>query len=77
MQIHFFWLKSPYLKFLDLFPFFFIFVLFLALQISYNQGFLSYQVLPKEDVETLELCRAMCKRGIYPPLMVRFDSCEG
>lgn len=35
------------------------------------------QVLPKEDIETLEQCRAMSKRGEWPPLSVVFDSCEG
>ncbi|XP_030512057.2 probable Histone-lysine N-methyltransferase ATXR5 [Rhodamnia argentea] len=35
------------------------------------------QVLPKEDIETLEHCRAMSKRGEWPPLLVVFDSCEG
>ncbi|PIA47765.1 hypothetical protein AQUCO_01400396v1 [Aquilegia coerulea] len=35
------------------------------------------QVLPKEDIETLEECRAMCKRGEWPPLVVVHDSLEG
>ncbi|XP_024017767.1 probable Histone-lysine N-methyltransferase ATXR5 isoform X2 [Morus notabilis] len=35
------------------------------------------QVLSKEDAETLEQCRAMCRRGECPPLIVVFDSCEG
>ncbi|XP_068309873.1 probable Histone-lysine N-methyltransferase ATXR5 [Pyrus communis] len=35
------------------------------------------QILSKEDTETLELCRAMCKRGECPPLTVAFDSREG
>ncbi|KAL3524627.1 hypothetical protein ACH5RR_012999 [Cinchona calisaya] len=35
------------------------------------------QVLSKEDVETLEYCKAMEKSGLCPPLMVVFDSCEG
>ncbi|KAI5676400.1 hypothetical protein M9H77_07350 [Catharanthus roseus] len=35
------------------------------------------QVLSKEDIETLESCRAMYKRGEYPPLMVVYDSFEG
>ncbi|XVF61107.1 hypothetical protein PTKIN_Ptkin08bG0102400 [Pterospermum kingtungense] len=35
------------------------------------------QVLSKEDMETLELCRAMSRRGECPPLTVVFDSCEG
>ncbi|XP_028798116.1 probable Histone-lysine N-methyltransferase ATXR5 isoform X1 [Neltuma alba] len=35
------------------------------------------QVLSREDIETLELCRAMCRRGECPPLMVVYDSREG
>ncbi|KAK9950066.1 hypothetical protein M0R45_005572 [Rubus argutus] len=35
------------------------------------------QILSKEDTETLEHCRAMCKRGECPPLTVVFDACEG
>ncbi|OWM79656.1 hypothetical protein CDL15_Pgr023068 [Punica granatum] len=35
------------------------------------------QVLPKEDVETLNLCKSMMKRGECPPLMVIFDPREG
>ncbi|WOL15544.1 putative Histone-lysine N-methyltransferase ATXR5 isoform X2 [Canna indica] len=35
------------------------------------------QVLPKEDKETLELCRTMYKRGECPPLLVVFDPLEG
>ncbi|KAM7274765.1 hypothetical protein ACFE04_016631 [Oxalis oulophora] len=35
------------------------------------------QVLCREDTETLELCKAMYKRGECPPLVVVFDSCEG
>ncbi|KAM1052437.1 hypothetical protein ACFX13_000025 [Malus domestica] len=35
------------------------------------------QILSKEDTETLELCRTMCKRGECPPLKVAFDSHEG
>ncbi|XP_065875746.1 probable Histone-lysine N-methyltransferase ATXR5 [Euphorbia lathyris] len=35
------------------------------------------QVLSKEDIETLEKCKAMCIRGECPPLVVIFDSCEG
>ncbi|XP_066315919.1 probable Histone-lysine N-methyltransferase ATXR5 isoform X1 [Miscanthus floridulus] len=35
------------------------------------------QVLPKEDKETIELCRTMQKRGECPPLLVVFDSLEG
>nr|CAB3475547.1 unnamed protein product [Digitaria exilis] len=35
------------------------------------------QVLPKEDKETIELCRTMQQRGECPPLLVVFDSREG
>ncbi|KAK8454526.1 hypothetical protein SEVIR_5G470800v4 [Setaria viridis] len=35
------------------------------------------QVLPKEDKETIELCRTMQQRGECPPLLVVFDSHEG
>lgn len=35
------------------------------------------QVLSKEDLETLELCRAMYRRGECPPLVVVFDPLEG
>ncbi|KAG2594407.1 probable Histone-lysine N-methyltransferase ATXR5 [Panicum virgatum] len=35
------------------------------------------QILPKEDKETIELCRTMQQRGECPPLLVVFDSCEG
>ncbi|XP_051127443.1 probable Histone-lysine N-methyltransferase ATXR5 [Andrographis paniculata] len=35
------------------------------------------QVLSREDIETLEHCKAMHRRGEYPPLIVTFDSCEG
>ncbi|CAG7911628.1 unnamed protein product [Brassica rapa] len=35
------------------------------------------QVLAKEDLETLELCRAMYRRGECPPLVVVFDPLEG
>ncbi|XP_073114712.1 probable Histone-lysine N-methyltransferase ATXR5 isoform X2 [Elaeis guineensis] len=47
---------------------------------SANQAILEkggMQVLPKEDKETLELCRAMCKKGECPPLIVVYDSLEG
>ncbi|KAH8507556.1 hypothetical protein Peur_012656 [Populus x canadensis] len=46
-----------------------------ANQAKFEQG--GMQVLSKEDIETLEQCRAMCKRGECPPLLVVFDSCEG
>ncbi|PIN20600.1 Histone-lysine N-methyltransferase [Handroanthus impetiginosus] len=47
----------------------------LANQAIFENG--GMQVLSKEDTETLELCRAMYRRGEYPPLIVTFDLCEG
>ncbi|XP_073018470.1 probable Histone-lysine N-methyltransferase ATXR5 [Primulina eburnea] len=47
----------------------------LANQAIFEDG--GMQVLAKEDIETLELCRAMYSRGECPPLIVTFDSCEG
>ncbi|XP_072951665.1 probable Histone-lysine N-methyltransferase ATXR5 [Typha angustifolia] len=47
---------------------------------SSNRAYLEkggMQVLPREDKETLELCRTMYKRGECPPLLVVFDSHEG
>ncbi|XP_062217239.1 histone-lysine N-methyltransferase ATXR6-like [Phragmites australis] len=35
------------------------------------------QVLPKEDVETLNLCKRMMERGEWPPLLVVHDPIEG
>ncbi|CDP05029.1 unnamed protein product [Coffea canephora] len=35
------------------------------------------QVISKEDSQTLNLCKAMMRRGEWPPLMVVFDSLEG
>ncbi|CAD5175294.1 unnamed protein product, partial [Musa acuminata subsp. malaccensis] len=35
------------------------------------------QVLSKEDVETLNLCKRMMERGEWPPLMVVHDPLEG
>lgn len=35
------------------------------------------QVLPKEDIETLEQCRAMHRVGGYPPLVVVEDQFQG
>ncbi|KAF0935039.1 hypothetical protein E2562_029548 [Oryza meyeriana var. granulata] len=35
------------------------------------------QVLPKEDVETLNLCKKMMDRGEWPPLLVVYDAVEG
>ncbi|KAF9681752.1 hypothetical protein SADUNF_Sadunf05G0035500 [Salix dunnii] len=46
-----------------------------ANQAKFEQG--GMQVLSKEDIATLHQCRAMCKRGECPPLLVVFDSCEG
>ncbi|KAL5703630.1 putative Histone-lysine N-methyltransferase atxr5 [Ranunculus cassubicifolius] len=47
---------------------------------SANQASLEHggmQGLSKEDKETLEQCRAMWKRGEWPPLVVVFDTREG
>lgn len=44
-------------------------------QAKFEEG--GMQVLSKEDTETLEQCRAMCKRGECHPLVVVYDSCEG
>ncbi|KAI4317120.1 hypothetical protein L6164_025024 [Bauhinia variegata] len=46
-----------------------------ANQAEFENG--GMQVLPREDKETLEYCKAMCRRGECPPLLVVFDSCEG
>ncbi|KAL4351412.1 hypothetical protein GQ457_06G043160 [Hibiscus cannabinus] len=46
-----------------------------ANQAKFENG--GMQVLSKEDMETLELCRAMSRRGECPPFIVVFDSCEG
>ncbi|OMO98292.1 hypothetical protein COLO4_14015 [Corchorus olitorius] len=46
-----------------------------ANQAKFENG--GMQVLSKEDMETLELCKAMSRRGECPPLVVVFDSCEG
>ncbi|KAH9724236.1 Histone-lysine N-methyltransferase ATXR6 [Citrus sinensis] len=35
------------------------------------------QVLSKEDIETLNLCKRMMNRGEWPPLMVEYDPKEG
>ncbi|BAS76724.1 Os02g0122700 [Oryza sativa Japonica Group] len=35
------------------------------------------KVLPKEDVETLNLCKRMMARGEWPPLLVVYDPVEG
>ncbi|KAK1441287.1 hypothetical protein QVD17_07133 [Tagetes erecta] len=35
------------------------------------------QVLSKRDMETYKQCRAMAKRGEYPPLLVVFDHYQG
>ncbi|KAL7090588.1 hypothetical protein ACP275_12G050900 [Erythranthe tilingii] len=42
---------------------------------SFENG--GMQVLCKEDVETLKNCRALYRRGEFPPLVVAFDSLEG
>lgn len=36
-----------------------------------------FQVLSKEDTETLQYTRTMFKRGEFPPVTVTFDSFEG
>ncbi|ESQ40914.1 hypothetical protein EUTSA_v10013971mg [Eutrema salsugineum] len=46
-----------------------------ANQSKFEKG--GMQVLSKEDLETLEQCRAMCRRGECPPLVVVFDPLEG
>ncbi|VAI42501.1 unnamed protein product [Triticum turgidum subsp. durum] len=35
------------------------------------------QVLPREDAETLSLCKRMMEQGEWPPLLVVFDPVEG
>ncbi|EYU30407.1 hypothetical protein MIMGU_mgv1a017996mg, partial [Erythranthe guttata] len=42
---------------------------------SFENG--GMQILCKEDVETLKNCRALYRRGEFPPLVVAFDSLEG
>ncbi|KAL9245671.1 hypothetical protein vseg_019295 [Gypsophila vaccaria] len=42
---------------------------------KYEDG--GMQVLSKDDLETLKLCRAMAKRGEYPPLLITYDELEG
>ena len=47
---------------------------------SVNQATLKtggMKILSKEDMETIEHCIAMSKRGEFPPFMVVYDSCEG
>lgn len=49
---------------------------------SFNRGLTDFQttvfqVLSKEDFETLNLCKSMMDRGECPPLMVVFDPQEG
>uniref|UniRef100_A0A453N024 Uncharacterized protein n=1 Tax=Aegilops tauschii subsp. strangulata TaxID=200361 RepID=A0A453N024_AEGTS len=34
-------------------------------------------VLPREDAETLSLCKRMMEQGEWPPLLVVFDPVEG
>ncbi|EOA20840.1 hypothetical protein CARUB_v10001176mg [Capsella rubella] len=46
-----------------------------ANQSKFEKG--GMQVLSKEDLETLEQCQAMCRRGECPPLVVVFDPLEG
>ncbi|KAL4188243.1 hypothetical protein AMTRI_Chr09g22930 [Amborella trichopoda] len=42
---------------------------------SLEQG--GMQVLCREDTETLNMCKSMCERGEWPPLLVAFDPNEG
>ncbi|RRT71968.1 hypothetical protein B296_00012145 [Ensete ventricosum] len=42
---------------------------------AYENG--GMQVLSKEDVETLNLCKRMMEKGEWPPLMVVYDPLEG
>ncbi|KAL1222259.1 Histone-lysine N-methyltransferase ATXR5 [Cardamine amara subsp. amara] len=46
-----------------------------ANQSKFEKG--GMQVLSKEDLETLEQCQAMYRRGECPPLVVVFDPLEG
>ncbi|XP_043723027.1 probable Histone-lysine N-methyltransferase ATXR5 [Telopea speciosissima] len=46
-----------------------------ANQARFEKG--GMQVLCKEDAETLEHCKDMCRRGEWPPLSVVSDPCEG
>ncbi|KFK25268.1 hypothetical protein AALP_AA8G090000 [Arabis alpina] len=46
-----------------------------ANQSQFEKG--GMQVLSKDDLETLEQCRAMYRRGEIPPLVVVFDPLEG
>ncbi|XP_057542921.1 probable Histone-lysine N-methyltransferase ATXR5 [Amaranthus tricolor] len=46
-----------------------------ANQAEFEDG--GMQVLSKEDLETVEHCRAMFRRGECPPLLVVYDLCEG
>ncbi|GMI83556.1 hypothetical protein HRI_002024900 [Hibiscus trionum] len=48
-----------------------------AISSCYLNYLLHCQVLPKEDIETLNLCKRMMEKGECPPLMVVFDSVEG
>ncbi|KAL8133034.1 putative Histone-lysine N-methyltransferase ATXR5 [Apium graveolens] len=46
-----------------------------ANQSNFESG--GMQVMSKEDIRTLEKCKAMAERGEYPPLRVVFDPLEG
>ncbi|GAB4848271.1 Probable Histone-lysine N-methyltransferase atxr5 [Ancistrocladus abbreviatus] len=46
-----------------------------ANQAAFENG--GMQVLSKEDMETIEQCKAMCRRGKCPPFLVVFDTYEG
>lgn len=44
---------------------------------TYISDIVAFQVMTKEDIETLNLCKSMMERGECPPLMVVFDPKEG
>lgn len=47
------------------------------IEILVNFYLTAFQVLSKEDIETLNLCKRMMNRGEWPPLMVEYDPKEG
>lgn len=52
-------------------------IIFFGCYLTENANKNHIQVLPKEDMETLDLCKNMMERGEWPPLMVVFDPREG
>eukprot|EP01018_Ginkgo_biloba_P029121 Gb_33312 [translate_table: standard] len=42
-----------------------------------HRALLGERVMSREDKTALELCKAMCKKGEWPPLFVVYDSLEG